>query len=129
MNKKDETFLALRPLIDTIDLKSAVSEDERFQNNTLRPVIKLQHESLISCFKTYLNQHKINWDEKGEKEKHLIIANAYSKDKAFRNFNLGLISGCFTSIELDSYLQNRASLSKRIIQIIVQRIESVFCLN
>ncbi len=123
MDKKDELLLALRPIITGIDLDSSTSEDELFQNKTLRPVIKAQHKLLVASFIEYLGQHKINMDQLGEKEKKGIIDNTYSKNKTFRSYNLGLIAGFLTQEELGYYLLNKSSISKRIIQMIKQRID------
>ena len=127
MNKKEEMLLALRPIIDGIDLTREFSEEEMFQNKTLRPIIKLQHDVLVRCFTKYLEQHKISLDPASEIQKKSIIGNAYSKNNAFRNYNLGLITGFFTLEELERYHQNSTSLNKRILQIIIQRIGNTVC--
>ena len=47
-----------RPILENI-VKDDTLEIESFQNKTLRPIIKMQHEILIACFNNYLEDKKI----------------------------------------------------------------------
>ena len=124
MKNKEEILLAMRPNIKGINLEASVSKDELFQNQTLRPIIKLQHDIIIKSFEEYLEQHKIKWDQFGSKEKTQTVQKAYTKNSAFRNYNLGLIAGLFTKEEMQYYLLNRAGVCKRVIQIIKERVDN-----
>ena len=57
MNSRSTNLLSLRPEIPTARITSDMSEDERFQNQTLRPIIKLQNFLIISVFKNYIGKH------------------------------------------------------------------------
>ena len=39
---------SIRPEIKTIASTEGMSEEEKFQNETLRPIIKLQHDLLLN---------------------------------------------------------------------------------
>ena len=52
MNKKE------RPILKNL-IKEGTSELEYFQNITIRPIIKMQHDLLILSLRTYLKKRKI----------------------------------------------------------------------
>ena len=58
METRDQNLLNLRPEILSAKLSENMSSEERFQNTTLRPIIKLQQDLLILVFKNYINKHK-----------------------------------------------------------------------
>ena len=54
MNKKE------RPILPDL-INEATTEIESFQNKTLRPIIKMQHDLLILSFQNYLVKRKIDF--------------------------------------------------------------------
>jgi hypothetical protein len=58
MDTRDLSLLALRPKLPNVRIDGAMSSEEHFQNNTLRPVIKLQNDLLVAVFKNYIKKHK-----------------------------------------------------------------------
>ena len=52
MNKKE------RPILKNL-IKEGTSELEYFQNITIRPIIKMQHDLLILSLSNYLKKRKI----------------------------------------------------------------------
>ena len=50
----------IRPIIEGINDGLNKSIEEEFQNETLRPIIKLQHDLLIAFFKEYISTKKKN---------------------------------------------------------------------
>ena len=58
MNNRTSDLLQIRPTISSALIFDTMSRDERFQNTTIRPVIKLQHDLLLEVFKNYVSKHK-----------------------------------------------------------------------
>ncbi|GAK89105.1 hypothetical protein JCM19297_3629 [Nonlabens ulvanivorans] len=58
MNNRDEYLVALRPEIPNARVSDDMSVEEQFQNRTLRPIAKLQHDLLIAVFHNYIKKHK-----------------------------------------------------------------------
>ena len=58
MNPRDINLMELRPEIPSARITENMSEDERFQNETLRPVAKLQNDLLLAVFRNYITKHK-----------------------------------------------------------------------
>ena len=86
MNKKE------RPVLENL-VNVGTTEIEKFQNEVLRPIIKMQHNLLIASFNNY------------------------------KNINLGFIIGHFSMDEFSFYSLNTSEMNRRILQIISQRIK------
>ncbi len=110
-----------RPKISSIKATSS-SESERFQNETLRPIIKMQHDLLIAFFRQYLSNKKIVFQNLSDQRKIEFVSQAIKQDIHFRNELKGLIIGHFTIEEYQDYLQTQRELNKRIFNIIKQRL-------
>jgi predicted histidine transporter YuiF (NhaC family) len=111
-----------RPVIEDL-IKENMSGLELFQNQTLRPVIKMQHALLIASFKTYKSKRKIEFSDLTEQKKRSKIKAAFVKDINYKNLTLGFIIGAFSLEEYAYYCLNTSELNKRIIQIVIQRVQ------
>jgi len=100
-----------------------MSDDERFQNQTLRPVAKLQNELLIEAFKNYVAKHKNVFYTLDLEKRMNYIANAIQKDIKFRNSLKGIIIGQFTVEEYLKYIENSSALNKRMMNIVIERLQ------
>ena len=123
MNDRKNDLLKVRPEIPSAKLTPNMSNDERFQNQTIRPVIKLQNPLLIEVFRNYVNKHKGEFYELSVERKLLFIENALQKDIKFRNSLKGMIIGQFTVDEYLIYIQNSSSLNKRMMTIVIRRLQ------
>lgn len=110
-----------RPVLENLIQKNT-TKVEIFQNKTLRPIIKMQHNIIILFFKNCLLNRKIEVTKLTEKELIKTINNFFSKDIKFKNQLLGLIIGHFSEIEFQSYLENYSEINRRIVQITTQRL-------
>ena len=124
MDTRDQDLLSLRPEILSAKVRENTSDDERFQNITLRPVIKLQHDLLILVFKNYINKHKNVFYELSLERRIDYIENTIHKDMKFRNSVKGMIIGQFTSGEFELYSKNSSSLNKRMMNLVKERLLS-----
>lgn len=123
MNSRSTNLLSLRPEIPSARITNDMSEDERFQNQTLRPIIKLQNLLIISVFKNYIGKHKNRFYELTLQKRMEYIENAVQKDIKFRNSLKGLIIGQFTVEEYDTYIQNSSALNKRMMNMVIERLK------
>lgn len=113
----------VRPELVAI-VNSNTSETEKFQNTVLRPIIKMQHDLLIAFFKNYLVNSKINFDVLTVEKKKLKIESIFKNDRTFKNKILGIILGCYTVEEYMLYNQKSSEFNKRILQIVIQRLQN-----
>ena len=124
MESRDGHLLTIRPLLKSAKINAATRPEERFQNNTLRPILKLQNDLIISIFRHYINTHKNVFYELPLSQRLAYIDQAVHKDSKFRNLLKGVVIGQFTTLEYAEYINNATALNKRIINLIVQRLQS-----
>ncbi|MBT8394036.1 MAG: glyoxalase [Bacteroidia bacterium] len=122
MDTRNQDLLNMRPEILSAKTDAFTSDDERFQNITLRPIIKLQHDLLILVFKNYIKKHKNVFYELSLERRIDYIENTIHKDMKFRNSVKGMIIGQFTSEEYELYIKNSSSLNKRLMNIVKERL-------
>ncbi len=112
----------IRPIL-TFEIE-AEGELEKFQNEVLRPILKLQHDLLIQIFKTYCDKRKGTFYKLSEKDKLIYIDQAVRKDMKFKHYLQGIITGIFTLEEYQNFLKNEEELTKRMVNLLVQRLQS-----
>jgi len=118
MNFRDRYLLKIRPEIISNTENLNTRNEEIFQNKTLRPIIKLQEELLISVFRHYIQKHKNIFYNLSTEKQLDYIENAIHKDMKFRNSVKGMIIGQFTLEEHKEYIQNSSSLNKRMMHLV-----------
>ena len=122
MTDRSKNLNQIRPVITSALIYDTMSDDERFQNVTLRPVIKLQNELFIEVFKNYVSKHKNVFYELSLSKQLDYIENAIHKDMKFRNSLKGMVIGQFTIEEYDIYIKNSSALNKRMMNLVKERI-------
>lgn len=124
--KMKDIKLQIRPQIESIVLTENFNAEEKFQNEVLRPIIKLQRELILRCFEHYLAQHKINLDALSSIQKTELIHNLFKKSARLKTELRGLIIGLFTLEEYIEYLEIPSLLNRRMNNILLQRILSCY---
>ena len=98
--------------------------EERFQNQTLRPIIKFQNDLIIEIFKNYTQKHNSVFYTLSLEKRIEYIEKAFLKDTKLKHILKGIVLGFFTVEEYEVYAQNTSHLNKRIISIIKDRVLS-----
>lgn len=124
MDARDTTLLSLRPNITSATVTPSMSSEEQFQNQTLRPVAKLQNDLLVAVFTNYVRKHKNVFYDLTIEKRLDYIENAIHKDMKFRNSLKGIIIGQFTLDEYELYIENSSALNKRMMNIVKDRLKS-----
>ncbi|MDO6473331.1 glyoxalase [Maribacter sp. 1_MG-2023] len=120
---RTQKLQSIRPTIASAKIMRNMSEDERFQNETLRPILKLQNELLLASFQNYIKKMKNSFYELKIEKRIDYIAKSIQKDIKFRNSLKGMIIGQFTVEEYDIYIKNSSALNKRMMNMVVKRIQ------
>jgi hypothetical protein len=110
-----------RPLLS---LKIANSKEEIFQNETLRPILKLQHDLIITLAQEFLKSRNITWEKVKEKDPFQWLNINIKRDIPFKNQLIGMVIGQFSKNELDEYLTFQKEMNKRIINMMTERMVS-----
>jgi len=108
--------------IGTITTQS--SSEEVFQNQTLRPILKLQNDLFVAVFENQISKHKNDFYKLPVEKKMHYIENVIQKDIKFRNALKGMIISLFSLKEYADYITNSSNLNKRMMNMLVERLKS-----
>ena len=123
MSARDQFIREFRgEMLGTINSQS--SADEFFQNETLRPILKLQNDLLIEVFRNYIAKSKTDFYHFSIEKKLQFIENSIQRDIKFRNSLKGIVIGLFTVEEYSRYIQNSSDLNKRMMSLLIERLKS-----
>lgn len=123
MDTRSSHLLKIRPTLLSAKVDSNTSDEEYFQNVTLRPIIKFQNFLLVEAFKNYIRKHKNTFYELAFEKRMEYIEKAIQKDIKFRNSLKGMIIGQFTLEEYQVYIQNSSALNKRMMNMVIERLK------
>lgn len=123
MKTKDESILEIRgESIGTITESS--SSEEKFQNQTLRPILKFQNDLFIEVFRNYATKQKGVFFTLSPEKKMSYIENAIQRDIKLRNSLKGIVIGMFTITEYKEYILNSSNINKRMMNLLIERLKS-----
>ena len=123
MNDRKQGLLSMRPIILNAKISEDMSADERFQNTTLRPIIKLQNNLFLNVFLNYISKRKNVFYELSLQKRLDYIAHAIQKDLKLRNSLKGMVIGHYTETEYEIYIENSSALNKRMLNMVIKRIQ------
>ena len=115
---------SIRPILPNTKFIGNENNQEKFQNEVLRPIIKLQNSLILICFHHFLNKLKVDLKQLNEQKRKELIKSLLRTNSQLMTELRGLIIGLLTSEEYSYYLNHRSSINKRIHSIIQIRIES-----
>lgn len=122
-SNRNKQLLGLRPSLHRVDHQASTNPSEQFQNETLRPILKLQNEVLLLVFRQYFHKRKGAFYELSMSKKKTYIEQAVQKDNRFRSLLSGLVIGHFTADEFKKYESNESELNRRISTLVIKRIQ------
>lgn len=117
------TKLDLRETLD-LPILDASTAIENFQNQTLRPILKLQNDIYLALFHAYSVRQKTDLGALGKDKKRIFIEQSLQKDSALKNTFIGITIGMFTPEELEIYSLESREYNRRIVTMLVERIKS-----
>ncbi|UJH67272.1 glyoxalase [Allomuricauda sp. SCSIO 65647] len=123
MDPRTKNLKGIRPEVQSAVLRTTIGDEERFQNETLRPIIKFQNNLFVEVFKNYINKHKGRFYELSGEERFHYIENSIQRDIKFRNSLKGMVIGQFTCEEYLEYIKNSSALNKRMMNMVIERLK------
>ncbi|WP_034690345.1 hypothetical protein [Kaistella palustris] len=108
----------------SIPVAETTSAAEAFQNQTLRPILKLQNEIYVMLFKKYALQKNPGFTALALEKKLDFIQQSFQNDSVLKNIFLGITLGMFTGSELEIYVNNSREFNRRINTMLTERIKS-----
>lgn len=121
--RNEQQLLHLRPDLSLATDKS--SPEEQFQNQTLRPILKMQHDLLAQLFATQIIKNKNVYFQLLKPAQLEWITNTVRSNQRFRHLLIGTVVGHFTLEELQTFEAHEAECSRRLVNLIIQRLQSV----
>ncbi len=110
--------VSIRPVLNL----SSVQEEENFQNTTLRPILKLQNDLIMSLFLHFCKKQKIVMSKIAKEYFQQEVTALIKKNAVLRNQLLGIIIGQFTQEEFAVYVEKDSEFNKRILSMMGKRI-------
>lgn len=124
MDTRTQDLIELRPNIPGAKVTAQTSSEEKFQNETLRPIAKLQSDLLLEIFRNYIERRKNVYDTLSHQKQLDYIEHAVKQDAKLRNVVKGVFIGMFTHNEYLTYIENHRALNKRITNLTIERLKS-----
>lgn len=125
MENRTTQLTQIRPILDLV---IASTEIEKFQNNTLRPILKFQNPIVLQLFQNYINKRfrkkKNTFAGMDISDQNIFINKAMKTDVRLKNIFLGIVIGQFTLEELAFYHMNESEINRRITTLLIQRLQS-----
>ena len=124
LNRNDQ-LIALRPTLSHQIDAAADSEMAKFQLNTLRPILKFQHDFFVKlCNEKLLFRHP-EWANYQEQKRRELLSSWISLDVDNKKTIEGAIISLMTGSELDFYFLNEREIQKRIRAFLIERLKSI----
>ena len=98
------------------------NEIESFQNSVIRPILKFQNQLLNELVLERVKNLNVRFKLLSNEEQQAFILSNVKKDIALRNQLIGIVLAFFTLEEFQVYSHYNKELSKRIVEMIVQRV-------
>ena len=121
--ERSELLLSIRPSIPQLVDANATKSAEKFQNSTLRPILKFQNDLLILLFRQYAFKRKNIFYNLSLNDKLNYIKSSIQKDQRFKNLLIGCIIGHFNAQEWKAFAAEENELTRRITTLIIQRLQ------
>lgn len=113
---------AIKHSFQGISIQETFNSDiDQFMHLTVRPILKLQHERILSVFFDFIDRNNIQLSSQLE-QKEAEINKLLKSNQKIRHIYAGLLLAWIPEAELSIYHSNFSELNKRLINLIVQRI-------
>lgn len=120
MENRAQLLNSILPVIE--GTKYTESDNESFQNDVLRPILKFQNDIIILYFKHFIVETKIEFNTLKYSHKVTRVHDLFKTNIQFKQFYLGLIVGYFSVEEFNHYTANKKEINKRIVAMLIERI-------
>ncbi len=113
-----------RPIVPIEMRPEAHLSEELFQNEVLRPIVKMQHDLMLAVFQLHISRFEKDWEAVSIQKKKAVVRNQLLKNAILKNIVVGMTIGQFTPEEMTRYSENPKNYDKRIVQMVTERLLS-----
>jgi len=126
MKNRDQKLIAIREKIPNAKI-NCISEFEKFQNLTLRPILKLQNDLTLLILKNNKAFNSLSINSKNKQDLNLELKFFLTKNLQLKVVIINSIVALFTQEEYLFYIENKKELNKRILSMQIKRyLDEVF---
>ena len=118
---REESLLHIRPKVDT-QINYEISTSEAFQNDTLRPILKLQNDLFVHLFRANKAILKIDFERKDVIGKKKIITDLLKNEIKLKDKIEASVFSLMSLKEIDFYFENRSEMKRRINTMVIERL-------
>jgi catechol 2,3-dioxygenase-like lactoylglutathione lyase family enzyme len=116
---RDDWLRQVRP---TLDLDTSDSRPvERFQNETLRPILKLLNPTILRLVAARLARYGVGFADMDRSDQRDRLRNLIKEDGRLKQTLLGMVVGHLTEDELDTYLDHKDEVRRRTVPMLLAR--------
>jgi hypothetical protein len=120
--RSDAALLALRPVLAVAPATGDATAGD-FLHHTLRPVLKMQNELLLAVVADFVRDHHVPLATASVPDQQRLLTELLTRNVKLRYTVIGIVSGLFTSDELEYYRQHRPELNRRLLELAVRRVQ------
>ena len=106
-----------RPILPDDLIKGDLTEEELFQNEVIRPIIKLQSDLIKALVLNQLKGMNVDLNSMDQFKRKKQINSLFQKNQQFKREIIGMVIGQFDLNELDTYFKFQKEINRRIVQI------------
>ena len=110
---------------EIISEKVPYISNEKFQNETLRPILKFQHPLFVSILKNRKEFAPLLIKDIPTENRRMTLKQLLSKQTHLKYILIGQVCGLLTNEEFEYYLEHKQELDKRITSMLCERILSI----
>lgn len=121
MHERDAHLLALRPDVP-LDVEP-IGAMERFQHQTLRPILKLQNPLILELVACYLRRYCPKFANYDDARKHAYVRDLLKRDSRPKHMLVGLAAGQFTTDEFSFFVAHEAEVRRRLVELCIRRVQ------
>ena len=116
---RDERLRRVRPVLDLDTTESRPVE--RFQNETLRPILKLLNPTLLRLVAERLSRYGVGFADMDRTDQRDRLRNLIKEDGRLKRTLLGMVVGHLTEEELETYLAHKDEVRRRTVPMLLAR--------
>jgi catechol 2,3-dioxygenase-like lactoylglutathione lyase family enzyme len=116
---RDDWLRQIRPRLDLDNSESRPVE--RFQNETLRPILKLLNPTILRLVAERLARYGVGFAEMDREDQRDRLRNLMKEDEGLKRTLLGAVAGHFAEDELDAYLDHKDEVRRRTVPMLLAR--------
>ncbi|NEN22065.1 glyoxalase [Cryomorpha ignava] len=121
-DERDRAVKGIRPVLSINSADSTLPE--QFQTETLRPILKLQNSILLAQFTKYVQKFKPAFNAYNQNTQRNYIDEVLKRDPRIKNSLIASVVSMMTLEEYDYYCENKIEANKRIVTMLVGRLQS-----